>query len=88
MVRIPRERVLRMGGHPMGPRMYFGQYYDIPPITQVVSKAQRVLGFHPTDFAEGLKETYRWYLRHNHRAAPDYAFEDRLMGMATSAAAP
>jgi len=85
-IRVPRERVLRMGGHPMGPKFYFGQYFDIPPITQVVSKAQRVLGFRPTGFAEGLKETYRWYLRHHNHAAPDYAFEDKLTAMASAAA--
>ncbi len=54
----------------MGPRLYFGHYFDLPPITQVVSKAQRVLGFQPTDFGEGLKETYRWYLRHHNHASP------------------
>ncbi len=78
-VRIPRERILRCGGHPMGPQLYFGVYYDMPPITQVIAKAQRVLGFRPTDFATGLKESYRWYLRHNERPSPDYGFEDALL---------
>ena len=64
-VRIPREYILRAGGHPMGPKLYFGNYFDMPPITQVTAKAQRVLKFKPTDFATGLKETYKWYLRHN-----------------------
>ena len=62
-VRIPREYMLRAGGHPMGPKMYFGVYLDMPPITQVTAKAQRVLKFKPTDFAAGLQETYKWYLR-------------------------
>ena len=78
IVRIPRERILRAGGHPMGPLFYFGEYYDVPPITQVVTKAQRVLAFKPTDFASGLKETYRGYLRNHDRRRPDYAFEDAL----------
>jgi nucleoside-diphosphate-sugar epimerase len=86
-VRVPRERILRAGGHPMGPRLYFGLYFDLPPITQVVSKAQRVLGFRPTDFSVGLKETYRWYLRHHNHRPADYSFEDRLLAMATAAAA-
>jgi 2'-hydroxyisoflavone reductase len=86
-VRVPRERILRAGGHPMGPRLYFGMYFDLPPITQVVSKAQRVLGFRPTEFADGLKETYRWYLRHHNHRPADYSFEDRLLAMAASAAA-
>ena len=87
LVRVPRERLLRAGGHPMGPKLYFGYYFDLPPITQVVSKAQRVLGFQPTELAQGLTETYRWYLRHDHHAPQDFSFEDRLLEMASAAAA-
>ncbi len=87
IVRVPRERILRAGGHPMGPRLYFGVYFDLPPITQVVSKGQRVLGFRPTEFPVGLKETYRWYLRHHNHQPTDYSFEDRLLAMATAASA-
>jgi 2'-hydroxyisoflavone reductase len=81
-VRIPRELILRAGGHPMGPKLYFGFYFDSPPITQVTAKAQRVLKFKPADFATGLSETYKWYLRHNHFTKPDYDFEDRLLASA------
>jgi len=63
----------------MGPNLYFGFYFDVPPITQIVTKAQRVLAFKPADFLTGLKETYRWYLRHHERKEIDYSFEDRLM---------
>jgi nucleoside-diphosphate-sugar epimerase len=87
LVRVPRQRLLRAGGHPMGPKLYFGFYYDLLPITQVVNKAQRILGFQPTEFTKGLAETYRWYLRHNDRPAQDYSFEDKLLGTAVSAAA-
>ncbi len=79
LVRVPRGRILRAGGHPMGPKLYFGTYYDMPPITQITAKAQRVLGFRPTAFAEGLKETYRWYLRHHRHLPLDYRFEDSLL---------
>jgi nucleoside-diphosphate-sugar epimerase len=82
LVRIPREYILRAGGHPMGPKLYFGFYYDMPPITQVTAKAQRVLKFKPTDFETGLKETYRWYLRANSFPKPDYSFEDALLAHA------
>jgi nucleoside-diphosphate-sugar epimerase len=78
-VRIPRDYLLRAGGHPMGPKMYFGIYLDTPPITQVTAKAQRVLKFKPTDFVTGLQETYKWYLRHNKGAKQDYSFEDMLL---------
>ena len=83
LVRVPRERILHLGGHPMGPQLYFGMYFDMPPITLVITKAQRVLVFRPTAFSEGLKETYRWYLRHHHKNHIDYAFEDRLMAAAS-----
>jgi nucleoside-diphosphate-sugar epimerase len=86
-VRIPREYILRAGGHPMGPKLYFGMYYDLPPITQVTAKAQRMLKFKPTDFLAGLKETYSWYLRNNEFPAPDFAFEDALFAHAPQFAA-
>jgi 2'-hydroxyisoflavone reductase len=79
LVRIPRERILQAGGHPLNAPLYFGFYYDMPAITQVISKAQRVLRFKATPFAEGLKETYRWYQRNRTRQVQDYAFEDRLL---------
>jgi nucleoside-diphosphate-sugar epimerase len=81
VVRVPRERIHMLGGHAMGPNLYFGYYFDVPPITQIVTKAQRVLGFKATDLLTGLKETYRWYLRHQQRREIDYAFEDRVMSL-------
>jgi nucleoside-diphosphate-sugar epimerase len=82
IVRIPRERIHRLGGNPMGPHLYFGVYFDLPPITMVIAKAQRVLQFKPTPFAEGLKESYRWYLKNHQKPALDYAFENKLLTMA------
>lgn len=86
-IRIPREYILRVGGHPMGPKLYFGVYFDMPPITQVTAKAQRVLKFKPTDFLTGLRETYRWYLRNNEFPKPDFSFEDQLLANAPQLAA-
>lgn len=88
IVRIPRPKILQMGGHPMGPNLYFGYYFDLPPITQVITKAQRVLKFKPTDFVEGLKETYRWYLRHQEKDTSNYAFEDKLIAAAPAQLSP
>jgi 2'-hydroxyisoflavone reductase len=85
-VRWPRERILRVGGHPMGPKLYFGQYFDMPAITVVVNKAQRVLKFKPLDFNIALKETYRWYVRNNPFAKQDYTFEDALIDAAPASA--
>lgn len=87
VVRVPRERIYQAGGRVMSPPYYFGAYFDVPPITMLITKAQRVLGFKPTDFAEGLKQTYRWYLRHCPRRQIDYRFEDKLLSMAQMALA-
>lgn len=82
LVRIPRPKILQLGGHPMGPNLYFGMYFDMPAITQVINKAQRMLKFQPTDFREGLKESYKWYLRHHQKDTSNYAFEDKLIANA------
>jgi nucleoside-diphosphate-sugar epimerase len=87
VVRVPRERIAEAGGDPMGQPAYFGVYYDVPPITEVVMKAKRILGFQPTPFETGLKETYRWYLRNVKKTRIDYTFEDRLIEMASVAPA-
>ena len=80
MVKVPREKLLQAGGHPMGPKLYFGFYFDLPPITMQVGKAQRMLRFRPTAFAEGLAETYRaWQAVEGTLPAPDYAYEDSVL---------
>ncbi|MEQ1947861.1 MAG: NAD-dependent epimerase/dehydratase family protein [Bryobacteraceae bacterium] len=86
VTRIMRDYITRAGGHPMGPKMYFGIYLDVPPITQVTAKAQRMLKFKPISFEEGLKETYKWYLKHSEFPDPDYRFEDFLLANAPAIA--
>ena len=88
VVRIPRDRIRRAGGSPFGPRYYFAFYYDLPPITMIVNKAQRVLKFKPVDFDEGMKETHRWWQRHNPFPKPDFAFEDSLIALAAKLPPP
>jgi hypothetical protein len=41
-----------------------------------------VLKFKPTDLVEGLKESYRWYLRHHEKDTSNYPFEDKLIEIA------
>ena len=84
LVRLPRESIRRAGGSALGPHLYFAFYYDLPPITMVVNKAQRVLKWKPVDFDDGVKETYRWWQRHNPFPRPDYAFEDSLVALAAT----
>lgn len=81
LVRVPRERIAAAGGNPMGDPMYFAQYFDVPPITENVSKLQRVLGVRLTAFPTGLRETYRWYLRRPRRKT-DFRLEDQLIAAA------
>jgi hypothetical protein len=57
----------------------------MPAITVVVNKAQRILKFKPVEFNAGLKETYRWYVRHKF-PKPDYSFEDAIIASAPASA--
>lgn len=80
LVVIPRELIHRAGGQVMGmDRLYFGQHYDMPAITEIITKAQRMLAFKPTEFAAGLKDSFRAYLKERIFPQPDYAFEDTLL---------
>jgi 2'-hydroxyisoflavone reductase len=79
LISVPRERIVQSGGSPFGPKLYFGYYYDLPAITEVITKAQRMLTFHPTEFAVGLKETYKTYLKQRAVSKPDFTFEDELI---------
>jgi nucleoside-diphosphate-sugar epimerase len=81
-VRVPRELIARHGGNVFQDPLYFGQYYDLPPITETVGRVRRVLSLTTTPFATGLKETYKWYLK-NHTPKPlNEAFEDNLIRLA------
>ncbi len=79
IVSVPRELIHRAGGQALGDKLYFGYYFDVPAITQIVTKAQRMLAFRPTEFEIGLKATYRHFLKERGFPKPDYAFEDELL---------
>ena len=74
-----RDMILRAGGQAIGEKLYFGYYYDVPAITQIVTKAQRMLAFKPTDFAVGLKAEYAAYLKKRGFPKPDFSFDDGLI---------
>lgn len=79
-VSLPREVIHRMGGQVYGQRkLYFADYFDVPAITEIITKAQRMLAFKPTDFAAGLKATYRAYVKRRRFPKPDFSFEDELL---------
>jgi nucleoside-diphosphate-sugar epimerase len=82
VVRISRDRILEAGGNPFGEPAYFGVHFDLHPITEVIGKVTRVLKIRLTSFDAGLKETYRWYLRHHRNGHMNVDFEDKLIAMA------
>ncbi|MBI3693335.1 MAG: NAD-dependent epimerase/dehydratase family protein [Acidobacteria bacterium] len=81
LVFVPRAKIQAAGGNVFEPPFYFGQYYDLPGITESIDKARRDLGFEPTPFDKGLAETYQWYLARSRAEEPDFPFEDRLLEM-------
>ena len=88
IVRVPREIIVRNGGNAFEEPLYFGQYYDLPPITEAVGRVKRVLNVALTPFSVGLKETLKWHTKHAaDRKAPDFSFEDKLIRQAKEAMA-
>ena len=79
IVRVPREIIERHGGQVFKEPLYFGEYYDLPPITENTTRVQRELGVSITSMAEGLAETYAWYSAHGPKRNSDFAFEDKLI---------
>jgi nucleoside-diphosphate-sugar epimerase len=79
LVSLARELIHRAGGQVTGEKLYFGSYYDLPAITQIITKSQRMLSFKPVEFDIGLKATYRAYLKKRGHPKPDYTFEDELL---------
>ncbi|MGH9620965.1 MAG: NAD-dependent epimerase/dehydratase family protein [Bryobacteraceae bacterium] len=79
IVSVGRDFIHRAGGRTIGDKnLYFGDYFDVPAITEIITKAQRMLGFKPVDFLTGLKATYREYLRKRLFPKPNFSFEDEI----------
>ncbi len=80
LVSIPREFIYRMGGRVQGAeKLYFGDYYDLPAITQIITKSQRMLALRPVEFGEGLRIAYQAYLKKRKFLKPDFSFDDELL---------
>lgn len=81
LARVPRDVIAQNGGSVYEPPLYFGQYFDLAPITENMGKTARVLKVKATPFDTGLKEAYKWYVR-SHKSPPqDYGFEDKLISL-------
>ncbi len=82
LVRVPRDVIQQAGGNAMDEPYYFGEYFDLPPITENIGKVTRVLKMKLTPFEAGLKETYRWYTRNHKPRTAGFEFDDKLLAMA------
>jgi nucleoside-diphosphate-sugar epimerase len=62
---VPRDEIRKAGGDAMGPadRLYFAEYFDLPPIGQNIEKARRILGFEARPLSDGLAQTHRAWLQ-------------------------
>src|ERR1035437_3422742 len=82
VVRVPRDVIQQAGGNPMEEPFYFGEYFDVAPITENIGKVARLLKTKPTPFEVGLKETYRWYTRNHKPRTAGFEFDDKILALA------
>jgi len=81
IARVPRDIIAAAGGNAMNEPYYFGEYYDLPPITENIGKVTRVLKVKMTPFEAGLKETYKWYTRNHKPRTSSFEFDDKLLAL-------
>lgn len=82
LVRVPRDIIAQAGGNAMDEPYYFGEYFDLPPITENIGKVSRVLKMKLTPFETALKDTYRWYMRNHRPRTAGFDFDDKVLAMA------
>ncbi len=82
LARVPRESIQQAGGNAMEEPFYFGEYFDLPPITENMGKVARLLKVQMTPFETGLKETYRWYTRNHKPRTAGFELDDKLLALA------
>jgi len=82
LVRVPRDVIAQAGGNAMDEPYYFGEYLDLPPITENIGKVTRVLKMKLTPFDVGLKETFKWYTRNHRPRSSGFDFDDKVLAMA------
>jgi nucleoside-diphosphate-sugar epimerase len=82
LVRVPRDVIQQAGGNAMDEPYYFGEYLDVPPITENIGKVTRVLKMKLTPFDIALKETYRWYTRNHRSRTAGFDFDDKVLALA------
>lgn len=85
IVNVPREVIERNGGNVFAEPLYFGEYYDLPSITEKVEHVKRDLAVKLTSFADGLRDTYSWYRQNARPRQIDFSFEDGLIRKSNAA---
>jgi len=81
LVRVPRDIIQQAGGNAIEEPHYFGEYFDLPPITMNIGKVTRVLKMKLTPFEVGLKETYKWYTRNHKPRTAGFEFDDKVLAI-------
>lgn len=81
LARVPRDLIIQSGGNVMDEPYYFGEYFDLPPITMNIGKVTRMLKMKLTPFETGLKETYKWYARNHKPRSAGFDFDDKLLAL-------
>ena len=87
LVRVPRDIIAQAGGNAMEEPYYFGEYFDLPPITEYIGKVTRVLKMKLTPLEVGLKDAYKWYLRNHKPRTAGFEFDDKVLAFAKSGSA-
>jgi 2'-hydroxyisoflavone reductase len=82
LVRVPRDVIQQAGGNAMTEPYYFGEYFDLPPITMNIGKVTRVLKMKLTPYELGLKDMYRWYTRNHKARTAGFEFDDKVLALA------
>jgi nucleoside-diphosphate-sugar epimerase len=87
LARVPRDAIAQAGGSVFTEPFYFGEYYDLPPITENIGKVTRLLKMKLTPFEVGLKETYKWYLRNHKPRTAGFEFDDKVLAFGKTGSA-
>ena len=80
---VGRDRLQQLGGGIFEPPYYFGQYFDMPPITMDVSQAEKDLNFSPMTLSDGMRQTWNWYSNGDQSevAVPNFSYEDQVLAV-------
>ena len=82
LVRVPRDLIAQAGGNAMEEPYYFGEYFDLPPITENIGKVTRVLKMKLTPFESGSEGDVPLVHPKSQAATAGFEFDDKVLAMA------